>query len=468
MNQNPLDLLPELLLLGGAVGGLVVGLFTPRRRQGRVAVIAVLAAAAALVAAALQWAGPTRLAFDSYRIDATTGAVRVIVSSSLLALVPLLRQQVRGHAREAEAYVLLLLAGLGAITLAGTDDLLLLSAAYTLATVPLYTLIGFAKDSPGTEAAMKYYLMGALFSLVMLAGIVVLFGLAGQTAYPTLPAGLAGAPHAALAVGVVAVVAGLAFKIGAVPAHFWVPDAASGATPAVAAVITTIPKIGALAALFRLVDGPLRDTAIDWRLLLALLAVASMSLGNLAAFFQQDVRRLLGYSTISQVGYLLLPVVAAGRVEAAGPALLFYLAGYAVTNIGAFAVVAAAPQLTTVVDYRGLARTRPALTMALVVCLLGFIGTPPLAVFVGKLTAFTVAVDSGYTWLAAVAAANTAASVYYYLHWIVPTLARTPTEQRTASLAVQRWPRVVAYGCASASLALSLASGVALAGAARL
>lgn len=465
MNQNPLDLLPELLLLGGAVLGLLVGLFTPRARQGRVAVTAVVAAAAAVVAAAVQWAGPTRVAFDSYRIDDTTGAVRVIVSASLLLLIPLLRQQFRGHAREAEAYVLLLLAALGAITLAGADDLLLLMAAYTLATVPLYALIGFVKDSPGTEAAMKYYLIGALFGLVLLTGITVLFGLAGQTAYPAIAAGLADAPRGALVVGVVAVVAGLAFKIGAVPVHFWVPDVAAGTTPAVAAFVTTVPKLGAFAALFRLFDGPLRDVDVDWRLLLAILAVASMTLGNFAAFFQLDPRRLLGYSTISQVGYLLLPVVVAGRVAAAGPALLYYLAGYALTNIGAFAVVAAVPGLRTLADYRGLARTRPGLTLALIVSLLGLIGTPPLAVFVGKLTAFTVAVDGGYAWLAVVAAVNTVVSVFYYLRWIAPAFTRRVDDDRLADFTGSRSPRQVAYGCAMSAAGFGLLAGIALGGA---
>jgi NADH-quinone oxidoreductase subunit N len=462
VNQNPLDLLPELCLLIGALFGLVAGLFTPRARQGRVALIAAAAAAAAVVTAGVQWAGPTRIAFDSYRVDDTTGAVRVIVAASLLPLIALLRQQFRGHARETEVYVLVLLAALGATTLAGTDDLLLLMAAYILATVPLYALIGFAKDSPGTEAAMKYYLMGALFGLIMLAGITVLFGLAGQTAYPALAAGLAHAPRGALVVGVVALVAGLAFKIGAVPAHFWVPDAAAGTTPAVAAFVTTVPKIGAFAALFRLFDGPLQDVDVDWRLLLAIVAVASMTLGNFAAFFQRDPRRLLGYSTISQVGYLLLPLVVAGRVEAASSGLLYYLAAYALSNIGAFAVVAALPRLRSLADYRGLAVSHPALAFALAVSLLGLIGTPPLAVFIGKLTAFTVAVDGDYAWLAFVAAVNTVASVFYYLRWIAPAFTRPPGNEWPSRANTAMWPQLTAYGCSLGALTLGVIAGLVL------
>ncbi|MDQ2847013.1 MAG: NADH-quinone oxidoreductase subunit N, partial [Actinomycetota bacterium] len=365
MTENPLDLLPELLLLGGALATLVSGLFSPRRRQYRAGAVAGATVLAALIASIAQWTGPTRMAFeDSYRVDGVTGAVRCIVTVSSLLLLALFRSQFKDHARETEAYVLLLLAALGAITLAGANDLLLLMGAFTVASVPLYALTGFGKDSPGTEAAMKYYLMGALFGIVLLTGITVLFGLAGQSAYPALPAGLIAAPPAALVFAVVAVVAGLSFKTGAVPVHFWVPDVAEGAGAAVAAAVTTLPKVGGLAAMYRLFDTALLHVSIDWRLLLAVVAVASMTLGNFAAFFQDKTRRLLGYSTISQVGYLMVPLVVLGRVPQAGTVLLFYLAAYALTNIGVFAVVAALPHLGDLGDYRGLGRSQPALVLA--------------------------------------------------------------------------------------------------------
>lgn len=311
MNEHPIDLLPELILLGGAVAGLLAGLYLPRRRQGLVAALAATCAVTAAAAAGWQWAGPVRMAFqDSYRVDDLTSAVRVTITVSVLLLLPLARSRFAGDARESEVYVLMLLAALGAITLAGAHDLMLLMGAYTLASVPLYALVAFVKDATGTEAGIKYYLMGALFGLVMLAGITVVYGLAGGTAYPALPGPLDSAARGPLSVAVVAIIAGLSFKAGAVPAHFWVPDVAEGASTAVAAFVTTVPKIGALAALFRLVDGPLQNIGPAWRLLVAVIATASMSLGNLAAFFQDSPRRLLAYSTISQVGYLLLPVVA--------------------------------------------------------------------------------------------------------------------------------------------------------------
>lgn len=474
MSERPLDLLPELILLGGALSGLITGLFLPRRRQGVVAGVAGIAALAAMAAAGWQWTGPTRYAFaDSYRVDTLTDAVRVTVCGALLLLLPLARGRYRDHPRETEVYVLMLLASLGAVTLAGANDLLLLMGAYMLASVPLYALTGFAKDAPGTEAAMKYYLMGALLGITMLAGITVLYGLAGQTAYPALPSGLVEAPAGPLAFAVVAVLAGLAFKSGAVPAHFWIPDVADGTPAAVAAFVTTIPKLGGLAALFRLFDGPLQHIDLQWRLLLAVLATASMTLGNLAAFFQTSPRRLLGYSTISQVGYLLLPIVVAGRADSARDALLFYLAGYAVTNVGAFAVAAALPRRNTLEDYRGLIGSHPGLSLALILSLLGLIGTPPLAVFIGKLGAFSVAIDGGYTWLAAVAAINTVASVFYYLRWISPVV-RSSTSRSSAGDAIPggesaanhaiagQVSALVAYAAAGGGLLLGLLAGLLL------
>ncbi|KAF5990704.1 hypothetical protein BOG92_000635 [Streptomyces sp. WAC00263] len=253
------------------------------------------------------------------------------------------------------------------------------------------------------------------------------------------------------------IVGGASLKAGGVPGHFWVPDAVQGSVPPVATFLTTLPKIGAFAALYRLAAEALSGTDVPWA---ALVAVVSMTLGNLAASFQQDVKRLLVHSTISQVGYLLMPAAVAGRADLAQQALLFHLAGYALTNPGAFAVVCALPGLHDIDGYRELACRRPALAGSLVVCLLGLVGTPPTAVFLGKLEAFSAAFDGGYSWLAVVGAVNTVASFFYYLHWIAPAVAagrsrKTPEVVRTAS--------VTAYAAAAGSAVPGLAGGLVLA-----
>ncbi len=464
MNENPVALVPELVLLAGAVLGLLSGAWLPRHRQWIVRLLAAAACLAGLVATAVATTRPPQLVFGtSYSIDTATNATRLIVQAATLLALAISVDRVAGHRRETEFYVLLQLSALGTIVLAGANDLLLTFAGFLLASVPLYALAGWDKTALGAEAAMKYYLSGAFLGVAMLAGTAILYGVGRTTGYPPLREGLTVAPPAAVGVGLVAVLAGLLFKIGAVPAHFWVPDVTDGTPAPVAAIVTTIPKIGGLVAAYRLLSVAVPPAVVDWPLLVAVLAAASMTLGNLAAFFQTSVQRLLAYSTISQVGYLLMAVAVAGRAALALPALLFYLAGYAVTNLGAFAVVAELPNARTLADYRGLARRHPGLAAALVVCLLGLIGTPPAAVFLGKLTIFTAAIDGGFTWLAVLAVVNTVASVFYYLRWIAPAFRQAPTEGRALALQpVGTWSKITAFVAAVGSVVLGLGGGVVL------
>lgn len=459
--MEPLALLPELILLAGSVTALLAGSFTPQRRQWVATMLAAATLAGALLAAALSAPGADRTVFEqTYALDVATSAARIIVPAAALLVIALSRSRVAGTVRETEFAVLVLLASLGAVVLAGASDLLVLAVGYLLASIPLYGLAGWGRDVRGAEAALKLYLLGALLGITMLLGVAVLSAVGGST-YAALAGGLPAAPTAAVALGVVATLAGLLFKIGAVPAHFWVPDAVDGASVPVGAFLTTVPKIGGLVAAYRLLV-VVPDTVVDWRLLVALLAAASMTLGNLAAFAQDGPRRLLGYSTISQVGYLLMAVAVAGRSEQALAALLVYLAAYAVTNLGAFAVVAALPQLDTLAGYRGLARRRPGLVAALLVCLLGLVGTPPTAVFVGKLTVFSATWDGGLPWLVVVAAMNTVASLYYYLRWLAPAFAREPVPAEAGGASVLA-PSVGRVAGATALVAgvLALAVGVA-------
>jgi NADH-quinone oxidoreductase subunit N len=202
---------------------------------------------------------------------------------------------------------------------------------------------------------------------------------------------------------------------------------------------------------------------VDWPLLIAVLAAATMTLGNLAAFFQTSVKRLLAYSTISQVGYLLMAVAVASRSPLAARSLLFYLAAYAATNLGAFAVVAELPGAATLDSYRGLGRRHPGLAAVLVVCLLGLVGTPPTGVFVGKLEIFTATIDGGYAWLAALAVANTVASLFYYLRWLAPAFLRRPVGGQPEPLrAAGWWAAATAYAAGVVSLGLGIAAGAIL------
>ncbi|MEU2616167.1 proton-conducting transporter membrane subunit [Micromonospora sp. NPDC007271] len=466
--MRPLLLLPELLLAAGALTALIGGSFLPRQRQWpvRIFTVVVLVATivATIVAAALPLRAPATTAFaDSYAIDTATGVARILAASGTLLVLAVAADEIAGSARESETYALLLFATTGAVLLAGANDLLVLAVGFLLTSIPLYALIGLARTPGSAEATMKAYLAGVLFGVLLLLGVTVLSGLTGGTTYVELTDRLAGAPRAAVTVAAVAVISGLMFKAGGVPGHFWVPDAAEAANATAATFLTTVPKIGALVAIYRLAS--VLPASSSWPALVAALAVASMTLGNLAAYWQPDPRRLLGWSTVSQVGFLLVPVVAAGRSGLALPSLLGYLTGYTVTNIAAFAVSAALPRRRNLADWRGLGTGRPWLAAALLVALLGLVGTPPTAVFVGKLTTATAAWDAGYAWLAVVVFVNTVISLFYYLRWIAAAFrghrqappgigeVAPPNEGRP-------WSARLAVVAAALSLVVGLASGL--------
>ena len=326
----------------------------------------------------------------------------------------------RSDRRSGEYYTLLLFSALGAVLLAGATDLKQFVASMLLSSATGFVLVAYHRASRASaEAGIKYFLLGALTSASMLIGVAYLFGLAGSTTLPGLRTGLAASSGPGLAVAVALVIVALAFKLGAVPAHAWMPDVAEGAPAPVAAFVTSLPKVGAFVFLARLVL-VLPADGVGWRPLLAVIAAATMTLGNLAALWQDDVRRLLGWSSVSQTGYGLLAVVAVGRSDLAVPSLLYFLIAYVLANVAAFGVVIQLRGRTDRLTYGGLARARPILAATLAITLLSFIGVPPLAGFAAKLSLFAAAIEAGYSWLAVVGAVNTVVSIAYYARVIAP------------------------------------------------
>lgn len=458
--MQPLLMTPEILLFVGGLLALITGSFLPRRRLWWIGAATAAVQIAVIVVSAVQLTKPAQLAFGgAFAVDTATGVARIACTGGLLLIWVLAGEQMRASPRESEMYALLLFSTTGVVVLAGAQDLLLLIAGYFLASIPLYGLLGIVRSPAAAEAALKAYLMGALFGILLMGGVTILYGVTGATRYMDLMTPLGAAPTVAVAAGVIGVLAGLMFEAGGVPAHFWVPDAAQGANVTAATFLTTIPKIGALIALYRLAT--VLPGTVAWPILIAAFAVASMTLANLAAYWQRDPRRLLGWSTVSQVGYLLVPIVVVGRSDLALPSLLFYLIGYTVTNIAAFAVIAALPERPDLDSYRGMIRTRPWLASALVVALLGLVGTPPTAVFIGKVTTAAAAWDGQYAWLAVVVFVNTVISLFYYLRWIVPTVRAKPDPADTSGDGgvAQPWAARIAVLAAAASLLLGVAAG---------
>jgi len=448
---------PEAIL---SLGGLLVLLIGAWDRGNRpalaVAWLTLAAAAAALWRAPVPPASspffglilcdPFSLAFRWLALG--TLAIVLLMAAASRELSPVVR---------GECYGLLLLLGVGLMLMAEANHLLMAYLAMELVSLSSYVLVGFLRERRSAEAALKYLLFGALSSGVMLFGMSLLFGLTGSLAFPDLQGAVAGTggPMArALLVAVALMLAGLAFKISMVPFHMWTPDAYEGAPVAVTALLSVGPKAAGLALLLRILEAlaPLWPSLAP---LLLALTVVTMTLGNLVALVQTNVKRLLAYSTIGQVGYLLIGL--AVRTRVGHEALLVYLVAYLFMNLGAFACVVAVVNGTgseSLEAFRGLSRRAPGVALACAVFLLSLAGIPPLLGFVGKFLLFGSALEAGAVTLAVVAAVNSAIALYYYtniirLMYFVPPATASP-------LATSPALRLALGSCAAATLALGL------------
>ena len=412
------DLAPELSVLLTAVAALFLAMALPQRRQAGCAWVSLLGLAIA-AAFALAQLDAHRLTFSgTFALDAATGWARLTILAATALCVCLSPRWFATDRRHGEFYAMLLFSALGAMAIAGAADLMQLVMGVLLSSITGYVLAAYHRDwAISLEAGMKYFLVGALSNALMVLGVVLMIGTSGTTAYAEL-AGRA-IPGALGLSGLMLVLVGLLFKLGAVPAHAWMPDVVEGAPAPAAAFLTVVPKIAAAVALARLVALVPTD-ASALQLLVALIAAATMTLGNLAALWQMDVRRLIGWSSVSQSGYALMAVAVVDRAEAALPALLIFLMAYAAANVAALGVVTRLRGRTALSDYTGLLRSRPFAASALVLAFLSLVGIPPLAGFVGKLALFLAAIEGGMTWLALLAVANSVLSLVYYLRVVAP------------------------------------------------
>jgi NADH-quinone oxidoreductase subunit N len=421
------DLLPEITLLLGAVSIVLFASFAPQRYQAWAAGLALVALFVAAWFSVQQWGAPPRLTFSGvWALDSVAIAAKLLILFSGAVVVALSPDWMRSDRRHGEYYALCLFSLLGMIMMASANDAMELVVGVLLSSVASYPLAAYHRSfTPALEAAMKYFLIGALANALLVIGVVILFGLVGDTDYVKASEVFqVGTDSIALSIAVACIVLGLTYKLGAVPTQAWMPDVAQGAPAPIAALLTVAPKIGAAVALARFVT--ILPENLAWPSIVALISVATMTLGNLAALRQTDLRRLLGWSSVSQSGYMLMAIVVVGSGVAALPALLAFLVAYALANLLAFAVVTHLRGRTDLEHYHGLARQQPLITAALILALLSLVGIPPLVGFFGKFLLFEVTIEAGYAWLAVVAAINTLVSLYYYLRVIAITMFKTP------------------------------------------
>ena len=349
----------------------------------------------------------------------------------LLASVPYLQQFKDSLG---EFFTLLLIAAAGMMLLVGASELITIYVALETTALPAVALAALRRDGFSIEAGAKFLILSALSTALLLFGLVFLYGYTGATRIDEIVARMAalpfesGVPFGSLAVmmAVLLIVAGFGFKMAIVPWHMWVPDVYQGAPTPVAAFLSVASKAAAFAVLMRLLYSfaGFEPIAKDWQILFALIATASMTVGNLMALSQTNVKRLLAYSTIAQAGYIMVgfaavSVASSSGSTAAGPqSIMYYLAGYAFTNLAVFLAFAAIVHRTgddTISGLSGLLKRSPVLAILMVIGLLSLLGVPPTVGFMAKAVIFSTAVDQGLIWLAVVAVINTVVAAYYYL-----------------------------------------------------
>jgi NADH-quinone oxidoreductase subunit N len=320
--------------------------------------------------------------------------------------------------RQGEYYLLVLLSLLGMTLLASARELIFLVVAFELMSLPLYILVAIAKDrGPGGEAAMKLYLVGAASAAITLYGLSLVYGGTGSTMIPAIAQTIAaGQVSPLLVAGMLVTLGGLGFKIGAVPFHMWVPDTYEGAPTPFVAFLSVAPKAAGFAVLIRLYLEGFLGAAGRWMPMAVLITVATMVVGNLLAIPQNNVKRLLAYSGVAQIGYMLLALVV-GSAEGVAM-LLFYLAAYLFTNMGAFAVATAigdAEGSDDLAAYRGLNKRNPGLAFAMLLFLLSLGGIPFVAGFWAKLNVFIAAYHAGFVSLVLLGALLVVVGLFYYM-----------------------------------------------------
>lgn len=364
-----------------------------------------------------------RFTLDSFAIFLQ---IVILVATALVILISMKYLEIE-DAHLGEYYALLLFAAVGMMFLAAGTDLVVLFIALELMALCEYVLTGFLRGSRrSNEAAMKFFLLGAFSSGLLLYGMSLLYGISGSTKLGAITMSLQnrppGDPISWLAM--ITLLAGLFFKVAAVPFHQWTPDAYEGAPTSITAFISVAPKVASFAILVRLLMAGIRPLHVEWQLLMVGVAIATMTIGNLAAITQTNIKRFFGYSTISHVGYLLLGLIAAADGNADGlTAVLIYLLVYAFMNLGAFGIIILMRRKDMVGDdlddLSGLMSRAPTYAIFMLIFLLSLAGIPPTAGFIGKYYIFLSLIETGHYYLALLGVAYAVVALYYYFRIVV-------------------------------------------------
>src|SRR5438132_535557 len=445
---------PEIIVTAVAMIVLVVDAVLDRRRAPTALPIITIAGLVVALASVFNVVPAGQYFRGFVTIDAFTTffrAVFIILAIFAAAVSP--AYLARRRVPVGEYYAIICFSTVGAMTIALSADLITLFVGLETMTIPIYVLAGIQRsDRYANEAALKYFLLGAFSSALLLYGFVWLYGIAGSTDFTAIATVLAaqGIATGPTIVALALVTVGLGFKAAVVPFHQWTPDAYDGAPTPATAFMSVGPKAAAFAAILRVLVGALGPLGADWAAVLAVLAAVTMTGGNIVALVQTNTKRMLAYSSIAHTGYILAAVAAAKAGPSPGAAGLFYLFAYGLMNLGAFACLLyldlEGTRGATLDELNGFARRAPLGALAFAVFLISLTGIPPTIGFVAKFVVIQPVLDAGLAWLAVVIALNAVLAAFYYLRVVVRMYMYDPSE---------KVPRLANTGALSAGLTVA-------------
>lgn len=419
---------PEILLAGVT---LLLLFFAALRKDESFRLVSVLGGFFLIALAAVLYrsiSAPSAETFDGmFKADTFASYMKIlVVVGAAVSIAMGVKFAERERIMRYEYPILIMLSTLGMMLMLSANDLMSLYIGLEMQSFPLYILASFQRQKiRSTEAGLKYFILGALSSGLLLYGMSLIYGYTGSTSFDVIAPALAGGDggvglSTAAVVGMVFMICGLAFKISAVPFHMWAPDVYEGAPTSVTAFFAIAPKIAALGLLTRVLMGPFGSAAADWQQVVIVLAVASMAWGGIAAIAQKNIKRLMAYSSIGHMGYALVAVAAANT--AGVQAVVIYSSLYMIMSIGVFAVILMMKvndqMVENISDLAGLGKKRPMLALAMTILMFSMAGIPPLAGFFGKLFVFMAAVEAKLYAVAVFGVLASVISAYYYLRII--------------------------------------------------
>ncbi|RII30891.1 MAG: NADH-quinone oxidoreductase subunit N [Geobacter sp.] len=435
VNMTPI--MPEIFLSVLAMALLLINVFVPSGQKSYIGYISFIGVIAAAVLVGTGW---------GMHVESFNGAVvqdnfasffkMIFLLAAGLAILISDQYMVREECNHGELYPLILFTVVGMMLMAAGTDLMTIFLGLEVMSVSLYVLAGFNRENrKSNEAGLKYFLLGAFSTGFLLYGMALTYGATGSTriadiatfaAQQSLPSS-----NVMLLAGMLLMITGFAFKVAAAPFHMWTPDVYEGAPTPMTAFMSAGPKAAGFAAALRILLVSFSTMQADWSQLFWVLAVLTMTVGNITALRQDNIKRMLAYSSIAHAGYCLVGFTAGNPTGTAG--IMFYMLSYTFMNIGAFAIIVLVGKKGepngNVMDFAGFGFKHPALAVAMSIFLFSLAGMPPTAGFIGKFYLFSGAIQKGYIWLAVIGVLNSAASVYYYLRVMVYMYMKEPTEE---------------------------------------